>query len=176
MKEQLSKTKQTALLGMLGALALVLSFTESIIMPQTAFLPLGAKPGLSNIVTMFVTDTMGFFSGLFIVLLKAVFALVTRGATAGIMSLSGGMLSLIAVYFMLKFKGKSLSMIGIGVVSSCVHNLAQVTVSCILTGTRALMNYAPFLLLFGIVTGIVTGTVLQIVMPKIQKITEKIKL
>lgn len=144
-------------------------------MPQTTFLPLGAKPGLSNIVTMFVTDSMGFFGGLYIVLLKAVFALVTRGATAGLMSLSGGMLSLLVVALMLKVGNKNVTMIGIGVLSSCAHNMGQLAVSCVITGTGALINYAPFLLLFGIATGVITGTVLQIVMPKIEKVTSKLK-
>ncbi len=168
------KIRKTALLGILGALALVLSFAESLLMPQTAFLPLGVKPGLSNIVTMLVTDSMGFFGGLYIVLLKAVFALVTRGATAGLMSLSGGMLSLSVVALMLKIKSENVTMIGIGVLSSCAHNMGQVTASCLITGTGAIMNYAPFLLLFGIMTGVVTGTILQIVIPKIQKATVKI--
>lgn len=169
------KIRKTALLGVLGALALVLSFTESLIMPQTTFLPLGAKPGLSNIVTMLVTDSMGFFGGLYIVLLKAVFALVTRGATAGLMSLSGGMLSLLVVATMIRIKSENITMIGIGVLSSCAHNMGQLAASCVITGTGALMNYAPFLLLFGIVTGVVTGTVLQIVIPKIEKVISELK-
>lgn len=173
MKNYSEKIRKTALLGILGALALVLSFTESLIMPQTTFLPLGAKPGLSNIVTMFVTDSMGFFGGLYIVLLKAVFALATRGATAGLMSLSGGLLSLAVVALMLIINSRNVTMTGIGVLSSCAHNMGQLAVSCIITGTSALINYAPFLLMFGIVTGVVTGLILQIVLPKIRKATEK---
>lgn len=169
MKNNSEKIKKTAMLGVLGALALVLSFAESMIMPQTSFLPLGAKPGLSNIVVMFATDTMGFFSGLYIVLLKAAFALVTRGGTAGLMSFSGGILSLAVIYLMLKINNKNVTLVGIGVLSSCTHNLGQVIVSCVLTGTPALMNYLPFLIIFGIGTGLVTGLVLQIVMPKIKK-------
>lgn len=170
MKNNSEKIKKTATLGVLGALALVLSFTESMIMPQTSFLPLGAKPGLSNIVVMFAADTMGFFSGLYIVLLKTVFTLVTRGGTACLMSLSGGLLSLAVIRLMLKINNKNVTLVGIGVLSSCAHNVGQLITSCIITGTPALLNYLPFLLVFGIVTGLVTGLVLQIVMPKIKKI------
>lgn len=169
MKNYSEKIRKIALLGILGALALVLSFTESLIMPETTFLPLGAKPGLSNIVTMLVTESMGFFGGLYIVLLKAVFALVTRGGTAGLMSLSGGLLSLSVVALMLKINCRSITMTGIGVLSSCAHNAGQLIVSCILTGTYALINYAPFLMIFGIVTGVITGMILQTVLPKIKK-------
>ena len=53
-------TKKTAFLGMMAALALVLSFLEGMLIPDIPFLPVGAKPGLSNVVTMFVASTMGF--------------------------------------------------------------------------------------------------------------------
>lgn len=161
-------TKKIALMGVLGALALALSFAESLLMPQAAFLPPGAKPGLSNIITTFAASSMGFGGAIYIVLLKAVFALVTRGATAFFMSLSGGLLSMAVILLLLKVK--AVGFIGIGVASSCAHNLGQLAVSCVLTGTKAILNYAPFLLLFGVATGLVTGTVLKIVMPKLENI------
>ncbi|NLX93720.1 MAG: Gx transporter family protein, partial [Clostridiales bacterium] len=45
-------TKKIALLGILGAQALALSALENLI-PAFPGLPPGAKPGLSNIVTMY---------------------------------------------------------------------------------------------------------------------------
>ena len=47
-----TRTQKIALLGVLGALALALSAAESFLMPDIAILPPGAKPGLSNIVTI----------------------------------------------------------------------------------------------------------------------------
>lgn len=161
-------TEKIALSGVLGALALALSFAESLLMPQVVFLPPGAKPGLSNIITTFAASSLGFCEALYIVLLKAAFAFVTRGATAFFMSLSGGILSLAVILLLLRVK--SVGFIGIGVASSCAHNLGQLAVSCVLTGTKAILNYAPFLLLFGVVTGLVTGTVLKTVMPKLENI------
>lgn len=161
-------TKKIALTGVLGALALVLSFMESLLMPQVAFLPPGAKPGLSNIITMFAASSVSFGASLYIVLIKSAFALVTRGVTAFFMSLCGGLLSLAVMLILLKIK--SVGFVGIGVASACAHNLGQLTVSVVLTGTKAILNYAPFLLLFSVVTGYVTGTVLKIVMPKLDKI------
>ncbi len=161
-------TKKIALTGVLGALALALSFTESLLMPQVAFLPPGAKPGLSNIITMFAASSVSFGASLYIVLIKSAFALVTRGGTAFFMSLAGGLLSLFVTVLLLKVK--SVGFVGIGVASSCAHNLGQLAVSVVLTGTKAILNYAPFLILFAVATGLVTGTVLKIVMPKLDKI------
>lgn len=164
-------TKKIALTGVLGALALALSFMESLLMPQVTFLPPGAKPGLSNIITMFAASSVSFGAGLYIVLIKSAFALVTRGVTAFFMSLCGGLLSFGVMLLLLKVK--SVGFVGIGVASACAHNLGQLAVSVILTGTKAIINYAPFLLLFSVLTGYVTGTVLKIVMPKLDKIKNK---
>ncbi|MBQ4603463.1 MAG: Gx transporter family protein, partial [Clostridia bacterium] len=78
---------KTALSAILCALALALSFLESLL-PPIPFLPPGAKPGFSNIIIMFAAGSLGLPQTLMIVLVKGGFAFVTRGVTAGIMSLS----------------------------------------------------------------------------------------
>ena len=81
------RTYQIALYGMLAALALTLSYLESLL-PTSAFLPPGAKPGFSNIVNMFAASSLGFFPAIGVAVLKACFAGVTRGVTAFFMSLA----------------------------------------------------------------------------------------
>ena len=49
--ERKSRAKQVALLGMLGAVAIVLSWLEGMLGPVPG-LPPGAKLGLSNVATM----------------------------------------------------------------------------------------------------------------------------
>ncbi|MBQ1895476.1 MAG: Gx transporter family protein, partial [Clostridia bacterium] len=97
------KTSFVALLGVLGAEALALSFLENFI-PAVPGLPPGAKPGFANIVTMFTASTMGFLPALAITVLKSLFAFVTRGATAGMMSFAGGLLSTIVMVLLLRLK------------------------------------------------------------------------
>lgn len=58
------------------------------------------KLGLSNIVVMYAVLFLNRRSALYLVLLKALFALLTRGVTAGFLSLCGGALSL-AVFCLL---------------------------------------------------------------------------
>lgn len=164
------KTKKLTLLSLLSALALVLSFMENMLLPDVPFLPVGAKPGLSNIVTMFTASFYGFSGAIYITLIKGVFALITRGGTAAVMSLCGGVLSTAGMCLMIKKEGKSLSYIGIGVLSAAVHNMGQLIGACLITGTASLLSYGKYLLLFGLVTGFVTGTVLEISLPKIKKV------
>ena len=164
------KINKTAFLGIFGAVALVLSVLESVLVPDIPFLPVGAKPGLSNIVTMYIAGTMGFSGALYITVLKALFALITRGATGAFMSFSGGLLSTVCVCLLIKYQGKVFSYLGLGIIGAVMHNLGQLTAACIVSGTFALINYGKYLLIFALITGAVTGTVLMLIMPVIDKI------
>lgn len=165
------KTNKVALLGIFGAVALVLSFLEGMLIPDIPFLPVGAKPGLSNIITMYIAGTMGFPGAIYITMLKALFALITRGATGAFMSFSGGLLSTVAVCLLIKYHGRIFSYLGLGIVGAVMHNLGQLVAACIVSGTFALMNYGKYLLVFALITGAVTGSVLLVLMPRLGKIS-----
>lgn len=164
------KTKKVAFLGIMGALALVLGFAENLLIPDIPFLPVGAKPGLSNIVTMYVASAMGFPGAIYITLIKAAFALITRGVTASFMSFCGGFLSTVATCLLLKYGKKIFSFWGIGVVSAVVHNMGQLFAASIISGTFALVNYGKYLLIFSLITGSVTGFMLLILMPRTEQL------
>ena len=91
------KSEKIAVCGLLGALALVLALLEGMLPPLPG-LPPGAKPGLSNIATMFAAGSLGLPYALAVALVKGMFAFLTRGVTAGLMSLSGGLLSTLAMW------------------------------------------------------------------------------
>ncbi|MBQ8026929.1 MAG: Gx transporter family protein [Clostridia bacterium] len=164
--------QRTALVGILGAQALALSWLESLI-PAFPFLPPGAKPGLSNIVTMFTVSTLRVSDAVFIVLIKAAFAGITRGLTAFLMSLCGGMMSLAAMCLIFKVsKNNRLGLIGSGVCCALAHNLGQIIAAAVITDTVTIAGYAPALLIFGVCTGIVTGCVFKAVSPLLIKISK----
>lgn len=153
---------------MLSAVALVLSFLESLL-PVAAFMPPGAKPGFSNIATMFAASSMGLVPAVAITLIKALFAGVTRGVTAFFMSLSGGILSTITMYILFKLSKRTGYLI-IGVISAIMHNSGQLITAAFLVGNAAVIGYAPVLLVSGIITGALTGSILSAVIPKLDKI------
>lgn len=168
-----NRTYKVALFGILGALALVLSLFENVLVPDIPFLPAGAKPGLSNIATMFTASFAGFGGAIYITLIKALFALVTRGVTAFAMSFCGGVLSAAALGAMIKRTGKNLSFIGIGVLCAVMHNLGQLICACAISGTATLLNYGKYLLIFAIISGTLTGLILNVLMPRIEKFVPK---
>ena len=83
------KARETAWTGMLFALAIALSYLESLVSPLLGLMP-AIKLGLSNIVVMYALLFLRTRTALLLVVLKALFAFLTRGATAGFLSLCGG--------------------------------------------------------------------------------------
>lgn len=159
---------KTALSAILCALALALSFLESLL-PPIPFLPPGAKPGFSNIIIMFSAGSLGLPQTLMIVLIKGGFAFVTRGVTAGIMSLSGGILSAAAMFVLLRYGNKIFGLMGISVISALFHNIGQLIAAAFITGTSSIIYYAPALAVFGMATGAVTGVIFKAVIPALDK-------
>ena len=162
------KIQKITFLSLMTASAIVLSFLESII-PAASFMPPGSKIGLSNIVVMFAASTLGFVPTLFIVIAKSVFALLTRGITAALMSLAGGMLSALCLLLIFK-KAKFIGSIGTGVISASAHNIGQLMVSLLMMKTLAVLGYAPVMLIASVGTGILTGILFRVSEPYLNKL------
>lgn len=160
---------KVALPAILCALALSLSFIEGMI-PPLPFFPPGAKPGFSNIITMFAAGSIGLPTAALIALAKGLFAFVTRGVTAGIMSLSGGLMSALAMFFLIRYAKKILGMVGISAICAVVHNIGQLAAAVFITGTADVIYYLPVLAIFGVITGVLTGIILGSIMPALEKV------
>ena len=98
-----TKARETAWTGMLFALAIALSYLESLVSPLLGLMP-AIKLGLSNVVVMYALLFLRTRTALLLVVLKALFAFLTRGATAGFLSLCGGGLSLVVMLVLLHQK------------------------------------------------------------------------
>ena len=169
-----SKSGRVAFTALLAALALALSFLEGLLPPLPMMPPApppsahdaprgqaGAfqpghhvrrrQPGPAQ---RPVFGGVGLPSALFLAVFKGVFALVTRGGMAGLMSLSGGVISTVVMWLLLKKANASLGVVG--VCGALAHNAAQLCAAYFLTSTSVLF-YVPFLVLFGVLTGLLTG-------------------
>ncbi|MDD4850323.1 MAG: Gx transporter family protein, partial [Gemmiger sp.] len=117
------KARTVAWAGMLFALAIALSFMESLISPFFGLMP-AMKLGLSNIVVMFALLYLGKRQALALVVLKAGFALLTRGATAGFLSFCGGITAFLALCLLLHFPLPATGYI-FSAVGALAHNFGQ---------------------------------------------------
>lgn len=163
-----NKTLLVAENGMMCAMAITLSAFESMI-PPMPFLPPGAKLGLSNIATMLAAQAIGWQSAIAVAIVKSLFALVTRGFTAFLMSLSGGLLSVAVMCILINLKKKMFGYIGIGVCGAVAHNIGQLLIAAFMVGT-AIYIYIPMLIIFGIVAGAITGSVMGLLLPPLEKL------
>lgn len=151
--------KRIALLGLLFALAVVLSVLENLI-PIPIPVP-GIRLGLSNIVIMFALFNLNKRDALTLALMKSTFVLTTRGPIAAIMSLSGGLCALtIMILVVLIFKNRS-TYLSVSVAGAVFHNIGQITAASVIMQTF-LWPYLPLLLISGLVTGIATSILLKL--------------
>ena len=164
--KRLTPSQKAAYWGVLSALALALSWAESFLAPFLN-LPMGVKPGLSNIAVMMACATLGLPAGLAVAAAKAIFAGLTRGLTAMLLSASGGLVSALLVglliHCQLSIVNCQLSETGAGMLGGAAHNMAQLAVAALLMGTPGVFWAAPWLLLCGALAGAVTGTAVKLI-------------
>lgn len=158
--KKMTPAHKAAYFGVLSALALALSFAESALAPLLA-LPLGVKPGLSNIAVMMAGSVLGLPAGLAVAAVKAVFAGITRGPTAMLLSGAGGLASALLVGMLLR-RSRKLSEVGIGVLGGTVHNMVQLAVAALLMQTPGVFWTAPVLIISGMLAGAVTGAAVKL--------------
>lgn len=140
--------------SILLALAAALSFLESLIP-----LPYGIRLGLSGMVTLYAVFFLRRRDACGIILLKAAFVLLTRGATAGLLSLAGGMLSLLG---MLIFAHFGCSLLFISSTGGLLHNIGQLFAATLLMQSSAVWSLLPLLIACGILAGALTAFVFHL--------------
>lgn len=168
-----SKAKQTALSGMLFALAMALSFAEgSLTIP--GLLP-GMKLGLANVVVMYALLFMGAGQALLLDLLKALFVFLVSGPTAGFLSLCGGMLSLLVMWLLYDVLPARPTWFILSVSGAFAHNIGQLLGAAAIISSSLSFYYAPVMLVLGLAMGALTALVLRALLPALDKLGYNIR-
>lgn len=158
------KSRRIALLGISVALAMILSYLESLV-PLSFAVP-GIKMGLANLVILFLLYRQGLLDACIVSLIRVVLSSLLFGnAMSLIYSLAGAVLSL-AVMTLLK-KWDRFSCVGVSVAGGIFHNIGQILAAVLLLETTQIAYYLPVLLISGIVTGTVIGLVAAILIRRI---------
>ena len=161
----MNKNKKIALLGVLAALAIVLSYLESLIPPLVA-IP-GVKIGLANIAVMLALYKLSVKEAALISICRnLVIFLLFGGLLALLYSLAGSIFSLTVMCILKKFT--PFSEIGVSVAGGVTHNIAQIVVAVFTFSTPSLMLYLPVLLVSGTIAGIVIGICSGVIIKKIK--------
>lgn len=154
-----------ALMGMLFALAVAFSYLESLV-PSFIAVP-GIKLGLSNIITMYCLFFIGAVPALVLAALKSGFVFITRGTTAALLSMAGGMCSVAVMSLFMRIKA---SKGAASVVGAVTHNVAQLLMSSVLLGSWLTLYYLPVLIISGIIMGAVTALILKLILPAFSRL------
>lgn len=159
------KSQQIARYALLTALAMVLSWLESMVPVATA-VP-GVKLGLTNLVVIFALYRMSLRDAAMISVIRVVLVSMTFGnAYSFAYSFAGAALSLM-VMVLLKKTGK-FSMLGVSVAGGVSHNVGQILVAMTVLETARLIWYLPVLMISGIVAGVCIGVVGAIIAKRIK--------
>lgn len=157
-----------AQMGLLFALAICLSWLEGLF-PTLIPVP-GIKLGLSNIVTMYCVFLRGKRQAFLLAVLKAGFVLITRGVVAAVLSLGGGLLSVLVMTVLFALLREKASYITISVAGAVLHNIGQLLIAAYILQLGAVIwYYLPVLLLSGSVMGVLTAVLLRALLPLLER-------
>lgn len=149
------EVKKITFLSVLSALAIILSFVESLLPPIWSAVP-GIKMGLPNIVIIFLLYKFSIKDAAIVSFIRLLIVVLLFGNFMTFLySFAGAVLSLL-VMWLLKHINK-FSQIGVSIAGAISHNLAQVMVALLLLQTKEIGFYFPILAVSGTVAGIFVG-------------------
>ncbi|MBP5266589.1 MAG: Gx transporter family protein [Lachnospiraceae bacterium] len=159
------KAKRIAFLGLMVALAFVLSYVE-MLLPINIGIP-GAKIGLANLVVMVALYKIGPRDAFTLSLVRVILVGLTFGNMAMMLySLAGALLSFAAM--MIGKRTNLFSAVGVSVLGGVFHNMGQIIVAMFVLETTSLVYYLPFLVVIGTVSGIVIGIVSGMIVQRLK--------
>jgi Predicted membrane protein len=150
-------------------MALILSIVENSLPPIIVSVP-GVKFGLSNIVVMYALFFVGKKEAFTIAVLKAFFVFITRSLIAALLSLSGGVLSILIMTMLIYIFKDKISYLLLSVSGAVFHNIGQFIVVTVIYTNLYLWVYLPVLLISGVLAGIATATLLRLIMPAMKRL------
>ena len=152
------------------ALAMVLSFIESLIPPLVS-VP-GVKIGLANIVTVFLLYVFGWREAGAVSLIRVLLSALLFGSTVSLVyALSGALISFIGMALLKLFPLSS--EVSVSIVGGVLHNAGQIIAACLIMENAAIISYLPVLVITGTVAGVAVGTLAAILVKKLRGVIIK---
>lgn len=161
---------RTAYMGLLLALALILSYVETLI-PFQFGIP-GIKLGLANLAVVLCLYLFDWKKTFFLTTIKALLSGLLFGNLFMIAySLAGAWFS--AFFMMLLKKSRWFHVPVVSAAGGVMHNLGQLFVAALVVETYGVLYYMPVLITAGLVTGLVIGIAAALVLPYIENVMGK---
>jgi len=159
-------SRKTAKYGAFLGIALILSYVESLV--PFAFGVPGMKLGLPNLCIILVLYMMGPFPALIINIMRILLSGFMFGNMFSIIySLSGGLLSLLIMFFFKRTK--KFSLMTVSIAGGIFHNIGQLFIASLVISNFNMMIYGPVLFAAGAVTGALIGIIAKEVLKRLNK-------
>lgn len=146
--------RKLLILSMLLAISIVSSLLDSLVP-----IPIpGVKLGVGNVVILLMIYKFKFKETSLILILRILIVSFIRGNFLSItfyMSLSGGIISFLVMFFCSKIK--ILDVITVSVFGSIFHCVGQILVCILSLSTYQIVYYLPLMIVLSVFTGIFTG-------------------
>ncbi len=154
-------------MGFLLALALILSYVESLI-PFSFGIP-GIKLGLPNLIVLLLLYAGNKKEALLVNVLRIVLSgFLFSNLYAILYALSGAAFSFAAM--LTGKKWGRLSMVGVSVLGGVFHNMGQLVTAAFVVETFGVFYYLPFLLAAGTATGALLGFLGRELIPYLRRV------
>ena len=165
----MKNTKRLVLLAMLTAVAMILSYVESLL--PSVGIP-GVKMGLANIAVIFALFRFGWKEAAALSLVRVVLVSLLFGSVGAMLySLAGAVLSLVVMALLRRLD--RFSTVGVSVAGGVAHNAGQILMAMLILQTRQLLGYLPVLAVAGIGGGILTGLAAALLIRRIPEYEKK---
>lgn len=161
--------KKLTQLALFTAIALAIFIVELSI-PNLIPIP-GVKLGLANIVTVYVVYHYRAKEVMLIVLTRVLLASFFTGQIVSVLySLAGSMLCLAGLLLVRTIITEKHLWV-CSILGAVLHNIGQVLVAVMLTGTIAIVAYLPVLIASGCIAGSCTGICAQIIVSRSRRLS-----
>jgi heptaprenyl diphosphate synthase len=165
----MKKTQKLTFISVLVAQALILYLVERML--PIPFIAPGAKLGLSNIITVVCLYLFSFKDAFIVIILRIILSTLFGGSLSSFLySISGGILSLLAMYFIKKLGRDYISIIGVSITGAFFHNLGQILMAAAIIRNMNIIVYLPVLSVAGIGTGFFVGITSRYLMLYVKKL------
>lgn len=160
------KLKQLTTNALLTAIALTIFMIEAQI-PAPIPIP-GIKLGLANIITVFAMFAYTPKDALFILSIRVFLGSIFSGQISTLLySAAGGLLCFCVMLLIRKILTDKQLWVAC-VIGAVFHNIGQILVAVLVTGTPRIMVYLPILMVSGIAAGLFTGLCTQFLYQKLK--------
>lgn len=160
------KLKQLTTNALLTAIALTIFMIEAQI-PAPIPIP-GIKLGLANIITVFAIFAYTPKDALLILSVRVFMGSVFSGQISTLLySAAGGLMCFMVMLLVRKILTDKQLWVA-SVIGAVFHNIGQITVAIVVTGTPGIIVYLPILMVSGIAAGLFTGLCTQFLYQKLK--------